>query len=221
MPNLYKINIDDKRFFLSDSPAEFNVFTMKANKALVVKYKSNKQLVKVVNKANQHAIKSIVIYHHNFDELRLNFFSQFIKITAAGGLVVNSKGELLFIFRQGKWDLPKGKLDPNESIEKAAVREVEEETGIMIDKIEKPLIITYHTYKNQHGTVLKENHWFVMSVKDDTNLKPQIEEGITHVEWIAIDNLAKVYDNSFNSIKDVIAKYIKKLKPTGEATSPK
>src|SRR4051794_1665781 len=88
------------------------------------------------------------------------------KIIAAGGLVTNEYNELLMIFRRGKWDLPKGKLDEGETIEQCAVREVEEETGIGNLELVKLVGITYHEYFDKHinTEVRKETHWFAMRV---------------------------------------------------------
>jgi 8-oxo-dGTP pyrophosphatase MutT (NUDIX family) len=52
-------------------------------------------------------------------------------IKAGGGIVVNEQNEVLLIYRRGKWDLPKGKLDDGETIEECALREVKEETGLL------------------------------------------------------------------------------------------
>src|SRR5215510_275068 len=98
------------------------------------------------------------------------------KIIAAGGLVVNDRDELLMIFRRGKWDLPKGKLDKGESLKDCAIREVEEETGLKNITLGPPLIITYHTYHEGARFILKESHWYKMSVSGQQNLVPQTEE---------------------------------------------
>ncbi len=78
-----------------------------------------------------------ILWDQDLEKLKKAFFKLFKPVTAAGGLVENEKGEVLLIFRRGKWDLPKGKLDPGETIEQCAVREVEEETGLKNIELKK------------------------------------------------------------------------------------
>ena len=103
----------------------------------------------------------------------------FPKIVAAGGRVINDKNEILFIFRNKKWDLPKGKVEKNENISQTAIREVKEETGIKNLMIVKPLDKTYHIFKRAKKTYLKETYWFEMKSNHDKKFSPQISEGIT------------------------------------------
>lgn len=212
MPNLFKIKIDDYKIFLADSLEACNVFTVKGQKALSMVYKSNKKILKLFSKKEQTFVDNIIIYHNDFEFLKESFLNSFVKIIAAGGLVVNEFDEILFIFRNGKWDLPKGKLEENELLDIAAIREVEEETGISVNKIQRPLKITYHTYKSQAGIVLKENHWYLMFAEKTNKFVPQEIEGITKVEWVKIEDLDQVLNNSYSSIQMVISKYLKIIK---------
>src|ERR1700712_23652 len=84
-------------------------------------------------------------------------------IYAAGGLVINEKNEILFMFRRKVWDLPKGKVDPGESNEEAAIREVAEETGLRQIVLHEPLINTHHTYEEKGKMIRKQTHWFRMT----------------------------------------------------------
>jgi 8-oxo-dGTP pyrophosphatase MutT (NUDIX family) len=127
-------------------------------------------------------------------------------IEAAGGLVKNSKKDYLFIFRNGKWDLPKGKLEKGEKPKAGAVREVEEECGISIDKCGDKIVNTYHVYTIKGEVVLKKTHWYKMKYKGKGKLKPQIEEGITDVRWMAKNDITLVAGNTFPSIMDVLLK---------------
>ena len=149
-------------------------------------------------------ISEIAFYHADEAFLFDSFKAMFIVIEAAGGLVKNDRGEYLFIFRKGKWDLPKGKIEKGESIESAAIREVEEECGIGQLKITGPMETTYHTYFIGEMPVLKPTYWFHMSSSDTSVLKPQLEEGITEVRWLLPQDLNMVRDNSYDSIRDVI-----------------
>lgn len=135
-------------------------------------------------------------------ELTRNCYDDFIQ--AAGGLVINDEGHVLVIFRHGHWDLPKGKVDPGETLEQAAVREVEEETGINGLRIEKHLVNTYHTYPHKGGVVLKETTWYLMRCPGG-DFKPQLEEGITLAEWRESTHLEDVKTNTYENIRLVLA----------------
>jgi 8-oxo-dGTP pyrophosphatase MutT (NUDIX family) len=129
-------------------------------------------------------------------------------IVAAGGLVYNEKDELLMIFRRGKWDLPKGKLDDGESIEDCAVREVIEETGLTT-VIRGDLIgITYHQYFDQwiKEEVIKETHWYRMHAPGDQQLIPQTEEDIELIKWVAGKELEDCLSDSYDTIVEIVKK---------------
>lgn len=128
-------------------------------------------------------------------------------ILAAGGLVLNPKGEFLFIFRRRKWDLPKGKADKGEALEKAAIREVMEECGVKKIKIVRPLIRTFHTYELDRVPVLKETHWFLMKSSDEEKLIPQEDEDITRAIWAKEEEVARLLENSFDTIKKVMEEF--------------
>ena len=125
-------------------------------------------------------------------------------IEAAGGFVKNEDDKYLFIKRNGKWDLPKGKLEPNEKKKDAAVREVEEECGIRIKTLGEKLLKTYHVYEIKGKVVLKVSHWYAMEAKAKQKLIPQIEEGITEVKWFSKKNWNVIRANTYANILDVI-----------------
>ncbi len=130
------------------------------------------------------------------------------KIIAAGGLVFNEQNELLMIYRREKWDLPKGKLDEGETIETCAVREVEEETGIKVDELNKLLDITFHEYFDTYvnDDVIKETHWYLMKASSNQSLIPQTEEDITAIKWVDKTELAECLQNSYDTIIAITAK---------------
>lgn len=132
-------------------------------------------------------------------------------IIAAGGIVMNPKQEILWIFRRGFWDLPKGKLDPGETIPQCALREVEEETGINDIQLNELITITYHEYfdKYLNTQVTKETHWYKMSIQDLQNGIPQTEEDIEKMEWFPINVLEIPMQHTYENIKLVIAAYLK------------
>lgn len=131
-------------------------------------------------------------------------FDEYIK--AGGGLIRNSAGEILFIFRKGKWDLPKGKIEANESIKEGARREVMEECGIEKVKQRDIICSTYHIYRMKKKIILKKTNWYLM-YSDATEFTPQEEEDISKVRWIAKDNLGKVYKNTYRNIKKLLREY--------------
>lgn len=130
------------------------------------------------------------------------------KIIAGGGLVLNDAGKLLMIFRRGKWDLPKGKLDEGETIEQCAVREVMEETGLQHVELGRLIDISYHTYFDPYlkQDVIKESHWYAMQAKEDQPLVPQTEEDIQAIEWVGGQKLEEYLQNSYDTILTVIRK---------------
>ena len=132
------------------------------------------------------------------------------KIIAAGGLVTNENDELLLIFRRGKWDLPKGKLDEGESIEACAVREVQEETGLKHIKLHKFMGITQHEYFDTHinQDVVKETHWYTMTAAPGQQLTAQAEEDITEIEWVRKEILDIYLNNTYANIADIVQRYL-------------
>ncbi|WP_423149478.1 NUDIX hydrolase [Rubrolithibacter danxiaensis] len=126
-------------------------------------------------------------------------------IKAAGGLVRNEENKYLFIFRRGKWDLPKGKIDEGEKTKKAAVREVEEECGIRVDKVEGKLCKTWHVYEQQSHIILKKTTWYKMKAENQADLVPQTEEEITEAKWLALGDLEPVKQNTYPLIADLIS----------------
>lgn len=130
-----------------------------------------------------------------------------VKIVAGGGIVRNDENKILFQFRRGKWDLPKGKLEEGETIEECAVREVEEETGLQHVQLGKLIDTTHHFYKEKGKDIEKETHWFAMSVSGSQKLLPQIEEDITELRWVAKDEIQDYLTNTFKNIEEIIKKY--------------
>jgi len=136
--------------------------------------------------------------------------SKFKVIEAAGG-VVDKDGKILLIYRKGRWDIPKGKLDKGEKKKECAVREVEEETGVKV-AIEQKINTTWHTYITNKRYILKKTHWYVMKCLDDQYLSPQEEEDIEEARWMTLTELRSALYNSYRSIRVVIQEYHKLLK---------
>ena len=169
-----------------------------------------------IDELNLHTIKAMihemmlpkvhagVFFHPDLPGLQKAFFKKFTIVQAAGGLVKNEENEALLIFRRGKWDLPKGKLDKGETLEECAVREVEEETGLKQIQLIAPLIVTWHTYHEGTKFILKESHWYTMKISGKQTLVPQTEEDIVEVKWVKPEQFKEYYDNAYPSIVDVL-----------------
>lgn len=141
-----------------------------------------------------------------YGDLHINYIMQLRIIQAGGGLVLNEQNELLFIFRRGSWDLPKGKVDPGETIEACALREVEEETGVGNLTLGDFVGITQHQYFDPYlqEEVIKESHWYSMTVKGVPALIPQTEEDITDIRWVPLSEVNELIADAFASIKEII-----------------
>ncbi len=125
-------------------------------------------------------------------------------IQAGGGLVVNPQEELLMIFRRGKWDLPKGKLDKGETIDECALREVREETGIVQLELGEKISETWHLYTEKSKNLVKHTTWFMMSTTASDKLLPQAEEDILEARWVKPNALGPLVSNTYRAIKDVL-----------------
>ncbi len=148
-----------------------------------------------------------VIKHEDLEALKKEFFRHFTIIDAAGGIVQNEKKELLFIFRRGKWDLPKGKLEKNEDPATGALRETEEETGVKNLKLKKEIGTTYHIYDEFGKHILKRTVWFLFTCKSVQELTPQLDEDITEVKWISTKEIKKPMSNTYATIRDILTVY--------------
>lgn len=138
------------------------------------------------------------------------FSGHFQAIPAAGG-VVQSESGFLFIFRRGRWDLPKGKIDPGETAAEAALREVTEETGLRNPEIVRYLGTTWHVYKPASNPassipVLKDTHWFLMRASASEQLVPETAEDIDEARWFMPYDLPLVLPETYSSLKGIITK---------------
>ena len=193
---MIQIFYKDKPIIISDKKSDLN-------KSLLIDSKliSSVNILKILNKTK---VSSIGIKSKNPDKIISKFSKLFPEIIAAGGKVYNDKSEILFIFRNKKWDLPKGKAEKNENISQTAIREVIEETGIENLSIISPLNKTYHLFKRGKKHYLKTTYWFEMKSNFKGKFKPQLKEGISRVEWISADNLDKVLLKSYANIRLLI-----------------
>ena len=199
MPQMYKVFVNDKPIILTDSLKKNNNYRVYIFKDIVVD--------EILHKLKRGNSKGVNLFCANLEKDWKTFKKHFRVVSAAGGLVLNPKKEILFIYRLGFWDLPKGRIEKGETIEQTSVREVEEECGVANLVIVKPLIITYHLFFMDDIQQLKITHWFLMNTDYQEKLTPQLEEGITKV---AFKNEAQVNDavqNTYANIKLVLDSY--------------
>ena len=148
--------------------------------------------------------EKFMLLSENPDQLFARFASHFTLIEAAGGIVRNSKGDMLFIIRYGKYDLPKGKIESGESAETAAVREVAEETGIVAVSKGKMLYETYHTYKINGDHILKRTRWFDMQAEGTPTGSPQLSESISEIIWVRKDAVRDILPLTYPALADML-----------------
>jgi 8-oxo-dGTP pyrophosphatase MutT (NUDIX family) len=190
---MYQVFYKKKIILLTDVLEEGKDF-----KSFPIKDVKLKKVIKFLNKKN---INSVHLFHKNKDKLLKYFFKLIPTVIAAGGKITNSKSEILFIYRNDKWDLPKGKAEKNEQLPQTALREVKEETGIKEVSINKPLDITYHIFRRNNEYRLKVTYWFDMFSDYEGIFFPQLDEGITDVKWVKKDDLEEIKINSYPNIR--------------------
>lgn len=132
--------------------------------------------------------------------------SHFTVLVAAGGLVTNDAGDILLMFRRGKWDLPKGKQDDGETLEACALREVQEETGLKNVTLGHLITETFHYYSFKGKNILKHSYWYRMHFFGTELTIPQIEEDIMDIQWIKPEHIARYMPYSYQNIVDVLTK---------------
>lgn len=199
-----KIYFNDKPLFLCDEMTPEIKEYAHHDDAVMIDDFSHPAVNSMIHEMRQPKVHAGIFLHKNFEELRKAFWRKFQLVLAGGGLVRNGEEKYLFMYRRGVWDLPKGKLDPGETIEHCAIREVMEETGIEGVILEGPLLITYHTYDESGKHILKETHWFRMQSPAPGELTPQLEEQITELRWVDLVGMKELLRNTFPSIKDVV-----------------
>jgi 8-oxo-dGTP pyrophosphatase MutT (NUDIX family) len=199
-----KIYFADKPLFLCDTIDKTIEPFIHHDDAVFIDVLDPHTIKSMIHEMQLDKIHAGVFLHPDLQALKKEFFRKFTLVQAAGGVVKNSNNELLLIYRRGKWDLPKGKLDKGETLEDCAVREVMEETGLKNVVLESPLMITYHTYHEGTKFILKESHWYAMKVNGEQKLVPQTEEDIAEIKWVKPGDLNNYYKNAFPSVIDVL-----------------
>ena len=201
--NSYKIFFDDFQILLISQDIELS-----ADKKMIFHADAPEDIEPLVYLIKKHFIKTDVIVFCYDTKATFNYFSKnFLYIKAAGGIVKNTKEEILFIFKQNHWDLPKGKIDKGEPKRGTALREVTEECGVQKLEIIAKVSKTYHIAKLRGRYVLKKTTWYEMLCSDPENLKPEAKEGITDLKWINPKTESKIYTGLYRNLTDLLNIY--------------
>lgn len=190
---MYKVFVKDIPIILSTKKNIGSQYT-----AIPLKIVNFKNLIKQIIKGDLHYIN---LYHKNEEKLEKFLKKKLPVVQAAGGLVYNNKREILFIYRNSKWDLPKGVLEKGETFEKAAIREVEEETGVKDLEIRSFIAKTYHVFKRNGEFKLKITYWYEMYTESKVELVPQAKEGIKKAKWKNFEKSQKALQGSYENVK--------------------
>ncbi|MBE0650385.1 MAG: NUDIX domain-containing protein [Bacteroidales bacterium] len=192
----------------------------KGNRISIVKDSedSNSLLVDIESKEQLHSFlkawlkdskkKDVALFGYDRKRLKSDFKKFFFYIEAAGGVVFNQNNQVLFIYRSGIWDLPKGKIDKNEAVKHCALREVEEETGVGGLQIKERLKPSYHVYWHNDNWYLKKTYWFFMETSSNNDLVPQVEEEITEARWMNLNECQEALNKSYRSLHESIGNEI-------------
>ncbi|RYF96347.1 MAG: NUDIX domain-containing protein [Chitinophagaceae bacterium] len=199
-----KIYFNDKPLFLADAVTEELEPYRHHDDTVFMEELSSPAVNSMIHEMKAQQIHAGLMVYPDLEAMKHAFFKKFILIKTGGGLVHDENGDYLLIFRRGKWDLPKGKMDPGETIENCALREINEETGLKNLSIERHLVNTYHTYDENGKHILKENWWYLVKAEGQQLITPQTEEDITEVKWVKANEIAAYMENSMPSIIDVM-----------------
>lgn len=194
---MYKVFVNEKKLTISKYPAD-----IEKN----LRYEGFATLEIAIDLLENTSCPQMNVYGEEIEEIWEDFTHMFRVVEAAGGIVSNKEGKILFIHRLGKWDLPKGKIEKDESLEQAALREVEEETALQELILEEFVNNTFHVYKERNGDrILKTTYWFKMSYVGEKDPVPQTEEGITEVSWKNQDEIQQeVFPKTFQNIRLIL-----------------
>lgn len=197
---MYTVYYAEKKIVFDVSPDKYSNCNLIFHFSRTDKFTSRTLLFDALNNGD-----TIVYVCEDVERAFASFCEMFKRVTAAGGVVSDTKGRTLMIFRNGRWDMPKGKRESGESIEECAVREVGEECGISGHRCGKLITTTWHLYILRGEMILKDTYWFEMSYDGDETLKPQTEEGITEIEWCTPEETAANVARSYFTIQDLFA----------------
>ena len=199
---MYKVFFNQKPLILTNEIQDFT----DNEPLLFIKYTSVAQIIKALKSSKN---RKVFLYHKDIDKLWKSFKKKFPIVKAAGGLVERTDNKLLFIFRNNKWDLPKGGVEKKELIIEAAQREVTEETGVSDLIVQKQLSETFHIFKKGKRFRLKKTYWFKMSTQYMGETIPQTEEGIKKIEWVSKEKIDEILNDAFENIRIIVLEVLK------------
>ena len=199
---MYKVFFNQKPLILTNEIQDFS----DNEPFLFIKYTSVAQIIKALKLSKN---RKVFLYHKDIDKLWKSFKKKFPVVEAAGGLVERTDNKLLFIFRNNKWDLPKGGVEKKELIIEAAQREVVEETGVSDLIVQKQLSETFHIFKKGKRFRLKKTYWFKMSTSYMGKTKPQTEEGIKKTAWVSKEKIDEILNDAFENIRIIVLEVLK------------
>ncbi|MFV0248422.1 MAG: NUDIX hydrolase [Tenacibaculum sp.] len=197
---MYKVFVNDKPIILTTSLITKQGFPTYLFKSTT--------LERLIYKLKNDDLKGVYLFSVDLYKDWSEIKKIFKPVIAAGGLVLNDKKELLYIYRGNKWDLPKGKVEKGEGLKRAALREVEEECGLKDIVLKKFLTLTYHLYEHNGKIRLKATCWYLMYSSYRGILKPQLEEGITEVSFKDRVAVEQAMENTYENIKLVYQSYL-------------
>jgi len=197
MAQIYKVYINDKEIIFTNSEFVDN----NADTIITYDNPSLNDVKKIISGfVLNEKLQTLFLIGSEPKSLFKAFRNDYKLVKAAGGLVRDKDNRILCIFRRGKWDLPKGKIDGDERRKHAALREVREETGLESLLIVRRVDKTYHVYTEKNAHILKKTYWYEMAAVRSEPLKPQTEEDITDIRWFKTDELEEVFKNTYTLI---------------------
>lgn len=196
---MYKVFFNDSFLKISNKST-----SEKITDKNIVPYQNLSQIHDWLSKVeNINKPLNITLLHDQPRVIWKKFKTLFNVIEAAGGLIKNNNNKYLFIYRRGKWDLPKGKINKGETPYDTAIREVHEETGLNCVRIINEINKTYHIYRLKDRLVLKKTYWFLMLNEGTDDITIQTEEDIEKAFWFDEKCLNNILNDSYESLKDV------------------
>lgn len=192
---MYKVFFNQKPIILTTSFVE----QTKESPVFFLKFANKKSIVAALRSKK---VSQLYLYHAKEEKLWALFYAIFKVIEAAGGIVQHrTSKKFLFIYRNQKWDIPKGRIEEGESVQSAAVREVEEETGVTDLTITHTLTTTLHLFHRNGKYRLKKTYWYAMETDFEGVLNPQQEEGIQKAVWVEREVIPSLFENAYANIK--------------------
>lgn len=208
MQTSYTIYFGEKPYFIV-SELHADLKKLSATSGTVMANQFDENLIrKTISDIENTDAKAVIVLTNQVEKAWTFFQQSFKPVTAGGGIVFNEKNEVLFIYRRGKWDLPKGKLDKGETIDACALREVREETGLTTLSLGEFAGNTYHVYHEKKKHILKTTVWYKMLAAGNQVFIPQTEEDIESMEWIPKKEWGKPFANTFPAIKNILEELI-------------